>query len=93
MEIIDSVLGYLVWVYSMQETCVDGDYPWVVILAAAAFSILSTTNRIKCYTTVQFIFGCDVILRIKHNMYCGLLHQRNKAQINKDNNRKNTKVV
>ena len=31
-------------------------------LSAAAFEIRSTTNRLKCYSPVQIVFGRDMII-------------------------------
>ena len=63
------------------------------ILATAYFSIFSTTNRLKGYTSGKFIFGRDMIILIKYSAYLKLIHQQNKAKINKYNNRKNMKII
>ena len=42
---------------------------WLVILAEATFSILSTSNRLKGYSTRQILFERDIILPIKHIVY------------------------
>ena len=54
------------------------------ILAAAAFSILSTTNRQKSYSPVHLIFGQDMILLIKHRVDWELIRQQKSARINRD---------
>ena len=61
------------------------------ILAAAAFEILSATNRLKVYSAGQLVFGRDMIIPIKHMMDWELIRQRNQTQINKDNIRENRK--
>ena len=56
-------------------------------------AIISTTNRFKCYSPVQLIFGCDMIIPIDHKVDWEIIRQRNQAQINKDNIRENNKRV
>ena len=63
------------------------------ILAAAAFSILSTTNSQNVYSPIQFIFGRDIIFPIKHRVDWELIRQQNQTQINRDNTRENKYIV
>ena len=63
-------------IFNITETYVDKYNPWLVILAAAAFLINSTTNGLKSYSTVQLVFGIDMIIPIKHNMDWELIHQQ-----------------
>ena len=76
--------------FTITKKYVDKDDPCLVILAAAAFQICSTTNKLKGYSMVKLLFGCDMILSIKHEVDWELIRQQNQAQINKDNIRKNT---
>ena len=41
----------------------------------------------------QLVFGCDIILPIKHNVDWALIRQQKQTQINKDNIRENNKIV
>ena len=67
LERIRQVRGNLVHNFNIsKQTYVNKNYPWTGILAAAEFSIISTTNRQKCYSLCQLIFGCDMILQEKH---------------------------
>ena len=68
LERIHQVLGNLVQTCNINQTYVDKDDPWSGILAAPEFAIISTTNRTKRYSTVQLVFGCDMILLIKHKV-------------------------
>ena len=68
LEQIHQVLGNLVWTFNIQQTYIDEKVPWRGILAVAAFAIPSTTNRQKGYSLSQLIFGCDMILLIKHRV-------------------------
>ena len=53
--------------FNIKETYVDEDDLWLGILeAAAAFPIIQTTNRVKGYHPHQLVFGCDMILLIRH---------------------------
>ena len=63
--------------FNIKETYVDNDDPWSGILAAVAFTIRQTTNRLKGYRSRQLVFGCDMILLIKHEMDWELIRQRN----------------
>ena len=65
----------------------------MVILAAAYFSILSTANTLKGYSTGQLVFGRDMILLIKHKVDWELILQINRTQINKYNIHENSKRV
>ena len=67
--------------------------PWLGILAAAAFSICPTENRLKGYSPVQFVFGRDKILLIKHAVGWELICQRKQTQINNDKICKNSRIV
>ena len=60
----------------------------MVILAAAAFVIRSSTNRIKGYSPGQLIFGRGMILPIKHRMDWELICQKKQTQINRDNTKR-----
>ena len=73
---IHQVLGNLVRTYNITQTYVDRDDPLPGILSAAAFAIISTTNRLKGYSPVQLIFGRDMILPIKHTVDWGLNSQK-----------------
>ena len=79
--------------FNISETYVDEDDPWMVILAAAYFSILSTANTLKGYSTGQLVFGRDMILLIKHKVDWELILQINWTQINKYNIHENNKTV
>ena len=74
---------------NISQIYINKDDPWSVILAAASFSILSTTNRQKCYSPAQLIFGRDKILLIEHTVGWELIRQRNQAKMIKDNIHKN----
>ena len=62
--------------FNIKETYVDEDDPWSGILAAA-FTICQTTNRLKGYRFRQLVFGCDIILLIKHEVGWELIRQQN----------------
>ena len=69
LQRIHQVLGNLIRNFNKPtQIYVDKDDPWTGILAAAAFAIRSTTNRQKGYSLGQLIFGCDIILPIKHRV-------------------------
>ena len=68
LERIHNVLGKLVWTFNIQQTYVEKNDPWMGILADAAFSICSTTNSKKGYSTGKLIFGYDMIIPIKHRV-------------------------
>ena len=65
-EQIHQVLGNLLRNFNITKTYVDEEEPWSCILSATEFTILSTTNRLKFYILVKFLFGSDIILPIKH---------------------------
>ena len=62
------VLGNLVWTNNTNKTYVDEDDPWSVVLTVVAFTICSTTNRLKYYSPVQLLFSCDVVFPIKYTV-------------------------
>ena len=51
------------------------------ILSGTAFAILSTTNGLKGYSPGQLVFGCDMILPIKHKVDWELICQRKQIQL------------
>ena len=89
LEQIHQFLRNLVRNFNAQQTYVDKNDPWKGILAAAAFAIRSTTSRQKGYSPGQLIFGCDVILLIKHRVGWELIRQIKQTQTNRDNARDN----
>ena len=68
LEWIHKVLGNLVQNFNINQTYADNNDPWSGILAAASFSVLSTTNSLKGYRLVQLIFFRDMIISIKHTV-------------------------
>ena len=70
LERIHKVLGNLVQPYHTKGAYIDKDDPWLDILAVTEFEILSTTNRLKGYSLVELIFGCNMILPIKYTADC-----------------------
>ena len=78
--------------FNISQTYFDKDDSWAGILAASAFTILSK-NRLKGYSPGQFVFGCDIIIHIKHDLDWELIRQKNQAQMNKDNIQKDNKRV
>ena len=93
MEGIHQVLVNLLRTFNITQTYADEYDPWSVILAAAAFAILSTTNGLKGYSLVQLVFGCDMILLIKYTVGWELIRQQKQRPINKDNIRENKNRV
>ena len=63
------------------------------ILVSTAFEILSTTNRLKCYTLGQLIFFFGIIFPIKHKVDLKLIRQKIRRRINKDNIHKNIIII
>ena len=77
LERIHQVLGNLVRTFNIStQTYVDKNDPWTVILAAEEFAISSTTNWQNSYSLGQLIFDGDMILPIKHRVYCELIIQK-----------------
>ena len=93
LERIHQVLGNLVRTFNITQTYGDEYDPWTGVLAAESFPIHSTKNRLKVYIPGQLVFGCDMIILIKHNMDWRLIRHQNQTQINKDNIHKNIKIV
>ena len=85
LERIHQVLVNLVCTCNITHHYVDKYDPCTGILDTSESSILSTTNRLKCYSPGKLIFVHDMILPIKHMVDWRLIRQQNPAQINKDN--------
>ena len=68
LERIHQVLVNLLRTLNVKQTHVDKNDPWTGILAAEAFPIRSETSSQKGYSPGQLIFGCDIILPIKHRV-------------------------
>ena len=92
LEQIRAVLGNLFLIYNIIDNYIEKDNMWLRILAAAAFTFISTKNRVKCYSTYQLVFGHDMILLIKKSDWESIL-QKNKVKINNDKIRMNIKIV
>ena len=93
LKLFYQVIGNLVQNFNICQTYVEKDYPRSGILAATVFAIISTTNRKKCYSTGQLIFGRSMILLIKHTVDWELIRQQNQTKINKYMIRKNRNIV
>ena len=52
----------------------------------------STENRLNGYSLGQLLLAHDMIISIKHTVDWELIRQQKKIQINKYNNRKNSKI-
>ena len=89
LERIHQVIVNLVRTFNIQQTYVEKHYPWTIILAAAEFSVFSSTSRPKGCSLGQLIFGRDMILPIKHRVDWELIRQLKQTQINRDNACKN----
>ena len=93
IERIHQVLGNLVRRCNLQETYVDDAYPWMGILAKAAFRVRSTYHRDKQNVPGQLVFGRDMILPKTYLEYCRYIHQRKQMQINKGVTHENTTII
>ena len=93
LEQIHKFLGNIMRIFNIFQTYVDKNDPWTGIISAVAFEICSTTNRQKCHSTGQLIFGRDMIPLIKHTVDWELIHQKKQIQINKDNIYKNRHII
>ena len=71
--------------YNDQKTYIDDYDPWLGILVAAEFVILSTSNILKVYTLIPLVFDHDMIFHIEHIEDWEILHQKNQEKINKFN--------
>ena len=85
LEQIHQFIGYLVRTFNITQTYVVKEEPWLGILDAAEFVIISTKNGLKGYIPGQLLFGRNMILPIKHKVDWKLIRQKNQTQINKDN--------
>ena len=64
LERIRQVLGNLLRIFGICQSYVDKNDLWTEMLAAAAFEIRSTTNRLKGYSPGLLLFGRDMIIPI-----------------------------
>ena len=81
------------WNFNISETYVEKYDLWSGILAAAAFAIRSTANRLKGYSTGLLVFFRYTILPIEHKADRELIRQIYQKQINKDITIKNINKV
>ena len=93
LEIIHQVLGKLVCTYNIQETYVDDADPWMGILSAAAFVVISMYHTTKGKSPGQIVFGQDMILPINHVADWRYIRQSKQAQIDKDVICENTTII
>ena len=68
LEQIRQVLGNIVRTSKITQNYVDNYDPRTGILAAAEFSIISITSKMKGYSPYQLVSGRDMILPIKHKV-------------------------
>ena len=67
------------------RTYFDKDEQWSGMFSAAAFTVRSTTNRLKGHSLGQLVFGRDMIIWRKHKLDWELIRQQKQKEINKDN--------
>ena len=79
--------------FELEEGVLDATEPWRRFLSAAAFAIRSTFHTTLEATPAQLVFGRDMFLPIKFNTDWAELRLRRQKQINKDNERENSKRV
>ena len=68
LERIHQVRGNRVQNFNIKETYAGKDYPQFFILESEALVILSAADRLKGYSLAQLVFGCGMIILIKHNV-------------------------
>ena len=68
LEQLNQFIGKLIRTYNINKTYVEKDDRILVILTAAAFTVLLTENGLNYYSTGQLLFGSDIILLIKHTV-------------------------
>ena len=66
IKIIHQVLGNLVQTYNLYKAYVNDSDPWMVILTAYAYTVLSMCNHTKGKSPVQLVLVQDIILPINH---------------------------
>ena len=84
IERIHQLLGNIVRTYNPQESYVNDAYPWMGILAAAAFLVRSMYHLTKQNILGQLFFRQDMIIPINQIVNWVYIRQRKQAQIEKD---------
>jgi hypothetical protein len=71
----------------------DDNDPWKEILSATAFAVQSTFHTTLQNTPGQLVFGCDMILNVKHEANWEYIRARKQNIILKNNKAENAKRI
>jgi hypothetical protein len=67
VERVHQVIGNIICTFELENNYLDDNDPWKGILSATAFAVQSTFHTTLQNTPGQLVFGCDMILNVKHD--------------------------
>lgn len=89
IERVHQVIANLCQTFELEENYMDTDDPWAGLLTAATFTICSTIHTTLKVTPGQLVFGCNLILNIKHEANWNAIKEREEKLIHCINKREN----
>jgi hypothetical protein len=66
VERVHQVIGNIIHTFELENNYLDDNDPWKGIRSATAFAVQSTFHTALQNTCGQLVFGCDMILNVKH---------------------------
>jgi hypothetical protein len=92
VERVHQAIGNIIRTLELENNYLDDNDPWKEgILSATAFAVRSTFHTTLHNTPGQLVFGCDMILNVKHEANWEYIRARKQNIIVKNNKAENNK--
>ena len=92
-EHVHQVPGNLIRTFELKDNHMDDDDPWAGILTAAAFALHSTVHTTLKATPGQSVFGCNMILNVKHEANWQAIKECKQKLIHMNNKHENLRRI
>ena len=89
VERIHQTIGNIIRTFEVHSEEINEEDPWTGILAATMFAVRATVHTTLGATPSQLVFGRDAILNAAFEADWGLIKERKKTLIKKNNEREN----
>ena len=93
IERIHQTIGNIIRTFQVHSEEINEEDPWTGILATTMFATRATVHTTLGATPSQLVFGRDAILNAAFEADWGLIKQRKKELIAKNNERENSKRI
>jgi hypothetical protein len=93
VERVHQVIGNIIHTYELEKNYLDDNDPWKGILSATVFAVQFSFHTTLQNTPGQLVFGCDMILNVKHEANWEYICARKQIIRIKNNKAENAKRI